>query len=1369
MDMKNSENQTSLIFAINGDKFELSNIDPSTTLLEFLRTQTRFKSVKLGCGEGGCGACVVLISKYDPLLDRVEDFTASSCLTLLCSIHGCSITTSEGIGNSKQGFHPIHERFAGFHASQCGFCTPGMCVSLFGALVNAEKNTSCHEPPSGFSEVTVSEAEKAIAGNLCRCTGYRPIADACKSFAADVDMEDLGLNSFWRKGESNGLKLSKLPLYDHHHKNIKFPVFLKDIKHDLLLVSENHRWHKPTSLKELQSLWKLNHANETRIKVVVSNTSMGYYKDNKGYDKYIDLSGIRELSHIKKDQTGIEIGAAVTISKAIEALKEESRNDSLSDFVMILKKIADHMGKVATGFIRNTASVGGNLVMAQKKNFPSDIVTILLAVDSMVHIMSGTEFEWLTLEEFLERPPLSLESVLLSIKIPSSETIRSTSSEQRNRLYFETYRASPRPLGNALPYVNAAFLVEMSSNKDSGGSMIDACRLSFGAFGNKHSIRAKNVEEFLTGKLLSFSILYEAVNLLTATIVPKDKNSKTAYCSSLAAGFVFQFFNPLIEICTGETKFYLNGNSNLPFVKDFELKENQKQVHHDKIPTLLSSGKQVLEAGNEYHPIGEPIIKSGAALQATGEAVFVDDIPSPPNCLHGTYIYSSKPLARVRSIKLSPELVLDGVRDIISSKDIPSGGENIGAKTIFGTEPLFAEEIARCAGDRLAVVVADSQKLADMAANSSIVDYDIENLEPPILSVEDAVKRSSFFEVPPFLYPKHVGDISKGMAEADHKILSAEMKIGSQYYFYLETQTALAVPDEDNCITVYSSSQCPEITHSSIARCLGIPENNVRVITRRVGGGFGGKAIKAMATAISCALAAQKLCRPVRMYLNRKTDMIMAGGRHPMKITYNVGFKNDGKITALELEILVNAGIYVDISAIMPHNIVSALKKYDWGALSFDIKVCRTNLPSRSAMRGPGELQGSFIAEAVIENVAATLSIDVDSVRSINLHTHKSLQSFYDHCYGEPFEYTLPSIWSKLAVSANYEQRTEMVKEFNRSSIWRKRGISRVPVVYQLILRPTPGKVSILSDGSVVVEVGGIELGQGLWTKVKQMAAFALGTIQCDGTGSLLDKVRVVQADTVSLIQGGFTSGSTTSESCCEAVRLSCDILVERLKPLKEKLQEEMGSIKWEALILQAYMQSVNLSASSFYVPSNNSMMYLNYGAAVSEVEIDLLTGETRFLQTDIIYDCGQSLNPAVDLGQIEGAFVQGLGFFMLEEYKTDLNGLSLADGTWNYKIPTIDTIPQQFNVQILNSGHHQHRVLSSKASGEPPLLLAASVHCATRSAIKEARKQLLSWSDLDEPDSTFQLPVPATMHVVKELSGLDIVERYLKWKMSRV
>ncbi|CAJ2653769.1 unnamed protein product [Trifolium pratense] len=448
-------------------------------------------------------------------------------------------------------------------------------------------------------------------------------------------------------------------------------------------------------------------------------------------------------------------------------------------------------------------------------------------------------------------------------------------------------------------------------------------------------------------------------------------------------------------------------------------------------------------------------------------------------------------------------------------------------------------------------------------------------------------------------------------------------------------------------------AKCPQFVHSTIAKCLGIPENNVRVITRRVGGGFGGKGAKSMAAAASCALAAHKLQRPVRMYLNPKTDMIMVGGRHPMKITYNVGFKNNGKITALHLEILVDAGIYPDVSAIMPYNIAGTLKKYDWGALSFDINLCRTNHPSRSAMRAPGDLQGSFITEVIIENVAATLSMEVDSVRSINLHTYTSLKKFYDDSCGEPLEYTMPLIWNKLAVSANYELRVNKVKEFNSTNIWKKRGISRVPVLYDLNV-------------------------------VKQMAAFALGTIQCDGSGSLLDKVRVVQADSLSLIQGGLTAGSTTSESSCEAVRLSCNILVERLKPIKNKLQEEIGSIKWENLILQAYMQAVNISASSYFVRSKNSMKYSNYGAAVSE---------------------------------IEGSFIQGLGFFILEEYETNLDGLVLQDGTWNYKIPTIDTIPQ----------------LSSKASGEPPLLLAASVHCATRSAVKEARKQLLSWSNSDD------------------------------------
>ncbi|KAK7839221.1 benzaldehyde dehydrogenase (nad(+)), partial [Quercus suber] len=1358
------ETRNNLVFAVNGERFELSTVDPSTTLLEFLRSRTRFKSVKLSCGEGGCGACVVLLSKYDPVLDQVEDFTASSCLTLLCSINGYSITTTEGLGNSKDGFHPIHQRFAGFHASQCGFCTPGMCVSLFAALVNAEKANQS-EPSPGFSKLTVSEAEKAISGNLCRCTGYRSIADACKSFAVDVDVEDLGLNSFWRKGESKEVKMSRLPFYNRNKEICTFPEFLKkEIRSSTLLDSKGIYWYNPVSVKELQSFLESNETDDgSLIKLVAGNTGMGYYKELECYDRYIDLRYIPELSSIRRDPKGIEIGAIITISKAIEALKEENKSEFHPKSEMVFKKIANHMEKIASGFIRNTASIGGNLMMAQRKNFPSDIATILVAVGSMVYIMTGPTCERIMLEEFLERPPLSSKTLLLNVKIPSWESIKNISSETDTMLLFETYRAAPRPLGNALPYLNAAFLAEVSPCKTSDGIIVNNCQLAFGAYGTKHAIRARQVEEFLAGKILSLDVLYEATKLVKAIVVPEDGTSSPAYRSSLAIGYLFDFFSPLIDNGGKISNVLLEGY--IKNVNAYKINQNHVQLAHDNLPSLLSSGKQVIELSEEYHPVGEPISKSGAAIQASGEAFYVDDIPSPENCLHGTFIYSTKPLAWVKGIQFQPKPLPDGVASIITFKDIPKGGENIGSKSIFGAEPLFAEELTQCAGQRLAFVVADTQKHADKAIKFAVVDYDLENLEPPILSVEEAVKRSSLFEVPPMFYPKEVGDISKGMAEADHKILSAEVKLGSQYYFYMESQAALAIPDEDNCMVVYSSSQVPEWTHAVIARCLGVPEHNVRVITRRVGGAFGGKSIKAMPVATACALAAHKLRRPVRIYLDRKTDMIMAGGRHPMKITYSVGFKSNGKITALQLDILINAGLSPDISPIMPHNILGPLKKYDWGALSFDIKVCKTNHSSKSAMRAPGEVQGSFIAEAVIEHVASTLSMDVDSVRSINLHTYNSLNLFYGSNADEPLEYTLPSIWDKLAVSSSLHQRTEIVKEFNRDNKWRKRGISRIPIVHEFFVRPTPGKVSILSDGSIVVEVGGIELGQGLWTKVKQMAAFGLSSIQCDGVGALLDKVRVIQSDSLSLIQGGFTAGSTTSESSCEAVRLCCNILVERLRPLRERLQDQMGSIKWEMLIDQAYMLSVNLSASSFFVPDLTSMQYRTYGAAV---EVNILTGETTILQTDIIYDCGQSLNPAVDLGQIEGAFVQGVGFFMLEEYLTNSDGLVVAEGTWTYKIPTLDTIPKQFNVEIQKSGHHQKRVLSSKASGEPPLILAASVHCATRAAIKEARKQLLSWSGKDECSSTFQLEVPATMPVVKEHCGLESVERYLEWRMGR-
>ncbi|NP_001105308.1 indole-3-acetaldehyde oxidase [Zea mays] len=1334
---------STVVLAVNGKRYEAAGVAPSTSLLEFLRTQTPVRGPKLGCGEGGCGACVVLVSKYDPATDEVTEFSASSCLTLLHSVDRCSVTTSEGIGNTRDGYHPVQQRLSGFHASQCGFCTPGMCMSIFSALVKADNKSDRPDPPAGFSKITTSEAEKAVSGNLCRCTGYRPIVDTCKSFASDVDLEDLGLNCFWKKGEEPA-EVSRLPGYNSGAV-CTFPEFLKsEIKstmkqvNDVPIAASGDGWYHPKSIEELHRLFDSSWFDDSSVKIVASNTGSGVYKDQDLYDKYIDIKGIPELSVINKNDKAIELGSVVSISKAIEVL---------SDGNLVFRKIADHLNKVASPFVRNTATIGGNIMMAQRLPFESDVATVLLAAGSTVTVQVASKRLCFTLEEFLEQPPCDSRTLLLSIFIPEWGS---------DYVTFETFRAAPRPFGNAVSYVNSAFLA-----RTSGSLLIEDICLAFGAYGVDHAIRAKKVEDFLKGKSLSSFVILEAIKLLKDTVSPSEGTTHHEYRVSLAVSFLFSFLSSLANSSSAPSNIDTpNGSYTHETGSNVDSPERHIKVDSNDLPIR---SRQEMVFSDEYKPVGKPIKKVGAEIQASGEAVYVDDIPAPKDCLYGAFIYSTHPHAHVRSINFKSSLASQKVITVITAKDIPSGGENIGSSFLMQGEALFADPIAEFAGQNIGVVIAETQRYANMAAKQAVVEYSTENLQPPILTIEDAIQRNSYIQIPPFLAPKPVGDYNKGMAEADHKILSAEVKLESQYYFYMETQAALAIPDEDNCITIYSSTQMPELTQNLIARCLGIPFHNVRVISRRVGGGFGGKAMKATHTACACALAAFKLRRPVRMYLDRKTDMIMAGGRHPMKAKYSVGFKSDGKITALHLDLGINAGISPDVSPLMPRAIIGALKKYNWGTLEFDTKVCKTNVSSKSAMRAPGDVQGSFIAEAIIEHVASALALDTNTVRRKNLHDFESLEVFYGESAGEASTYSLVSMFDKLALSPEYQHRAAMIEQFNSSNKWKKRGISCVPATYEVNLRPTPGKVSIMNDGSIAVEVGGIEIGQGLWTKVKQMTAFGLGQLCPDGGECLLDKVRVIQADTLSLIQGGMTAGSTTSETSCETVRQSCVALVEKLNPIKESLEAKSNTVEWSALIAQASMASVNLSAQPYWTPDPSFKSYLNYGAGTSEVEVDILTGATTILRSDLVYDCGQSLNPAVDLGQIEGCFVQGIGFFTNEDYKTNSDGLVIHDGTWTYKIPTVDNIPKEFNVEMFNSAPDKKRVLSSKASGEPPLVLATSVHCAMREAIRAARKEFSVSTSPAKSAVTFQMDVPATMPVVKELCGLDVVERYLE------
>ncbi|EFJ26415.1 hypothetical protein SELMODRAFT_97494 [Selaginella moellendorffii] len=1324
-----------LLFALNGRKIELSDVDPSMTLLEFLRCHTDLKGTKLGCGEGGCGACVVVASRYDASTDSVEEVSINSCLALLGSLHLRAVTTIEGLGSSKTRLHAVQRRFLGFHASQCGFCTPGMCMSLYGGLKNQQRRVSVDG-----GKYESGALEQSIQGSLCRCTGYRPIVDVCKSFGSSVDVEDLGLNIFWKDRKDGRMEL--LPCYDPGD-DPKFPEFLKqeiiqrqsaNVVQDSNGTSamiEHEKWICATSFGHAFGLLKhfqTRSKTSKEVKIVVGNTSAGVYRD-WDHSVFIDISRIPELHVVEARSDGIEFGAAVSIAKLIDFLDE--------NFKKAGSAIAKHLRKVASPHVRNAGSVGGNLIMAQKFGFDSDIATVFLGFGATLKLLVSPDKQVIqSMEEFLEGGggvddyPSSL---LTMIFLP----LRSHEAAE-----FKTYRASPRPLGNAVAYANAAFVVRFSK-LSSGSSVykVESSRLAFGAIGDKHAIRAIQVEEFLKGKIITAEVLLEAIQMLKSLLtLETNSRRKSAYRAALAVSFFFKFF---------KRKLGQGGHHKQSIARDGSVCQQS-----------LIRGCQELHQRDKRRALGQPSEKTMGNLQVSGEAVYIDDIASPSNTLHAAFVCSQKAYAKIKDISVAAAMASPGAVSFMSVKDIPSGGENVGIKSDLANEILFAEEIVECVGQAIGIMIADTPANARRAAKRVQVTYDTESVgEPPILTIEDAVARGSFFQIPAWFestLQKQHGDISEGLARADHIIKDAEVRMSSQYYFYMETNTALVVPEEDNCLTVFSACQAPEHVQASVAACVGIPMHNVRVITKRVGGAFGGKASKACLVAAACALAAFNLQRPVRLCLDRRTDMVMMGGREPCKAVYTAGFTSDGSVTALQAKLFIQAGWSMDMSWLFTGNMLHALKKFNWGVLDAEFVICKTNIPSRSAMRAPGDGQGSFVADTIIQHVATELGLDFHIVMERNLHSLHTAEAFYGRDFiggGEGF--TLPTVLRRLKDRASFESRLELTKGFNSANLWKKRGLDLVQGTYLVFLVPKPARASVFLDGSVVVEVGGVELGQGLWTKVQQAAAFALSELFGDKEqGVPVSKIRVVQTDSISMPNGSWTAGSTASESSCEAARMCCEALVERLKPVKASLQGSEG-VSWESIVAAAKMANVDLSAQELYVAAPEAAAYVTFGAAASEVEVDVLTGEVEILRTDMVYDCGKSMNPAVDIGQIEGAFAQGLGYFVSEECVMDEQGRLLTDGTWTYKPPTADNLPKILNIELLNSPVHEKRILSSKTAGEPPFLLAGSVHAAIRHAVMSARM------DAGKKEF-FQMDAPASIDRVRAWCGLVNVEDYL-------
>ena len=736
--------------------------------------------------------------------------------------------------------------------------------------------------------------------------------------------------------------------------------------------------------------------------------------------------------------------------------------------------------------------------------------------------------------------------------------------------------------------------------------------------------------------------------------------------------------------------------------------------------------------------LGRELAHESALLHVTGQATYTDDIPE----LRGT-LYAALVLSPVAHGELIGEgidraalLAQDEVVAVFTAGDIP-GENNCGP--IVHDDPFLAHGKVEFIGQAVAVVVARSMLGARKAAKTAKVA--VKEL-PAILTIDAALAQQSFV-MPSKGITRGAPDVA--IAAAPHRV-KGRTECGQQEQFYLEGQIAYAVPREDGQLTLYVSTQHPDGNQREAAAALNLSVNDVEVICRRMGGAFGGKEGNSSIFSQSAALAAFKLQRPVKLRVNRDDDMMITGKRHDFRIDYDCGFDDAGRILGVDVVLASRCGYSTDYSG--PVN-DRALLHIDNCYYLPNLKIisyrCKTHMQSATAFRGFGGPQGMFGIETVIEEIAHKLGKDPLEVRRINLYRDPAVSgdaASMTTQYGQPIEdWVGDQVIDQVALEAGYGERRAAVAQFNAQSKYRKRGVALVPLKFGIsftatMLNQGGALLNIYQDGSVSVNHGGTEMGQGLNTKMAQVAA--------DGLGISVDLVRVTGTDTQKVPNASATAASSGADINGAAINNACDQMRARLRPVAARLLgcepaavELRGGfasapgkapVPWPTVVKQAWLDRVGLSVTGFYMTPDikydfmtlqgRAFYYFCYGAAVSEVEIDTRTGEWWLRAADIVHDVGQSINPAIDKGQIEGGYIQGMGWLTMEECIWDKQGKLLTHGPSTYKIPVASDVPEHFKVSLFDGRNVRPTPYRSKATGEPPLMNALSVFFALRDAV---------------------------------------------------
>ncbi|WP_439142332.1 xanthine dehydrogenase molybdopterin binding subunit [Planktotalea sp.] len=757
--------------------------------------------------------------------------------------------------------------------------------------------------------------------------------------------------------------------------------------------------------------------------------------------------------------------------------------------------------------------------------------------------------------------------------------------------------------------------------------------------------------------------------------------------------------------------------------------------------------------------IAKPLPHDAAKLHVTGAARYVDDIPTPRGTLHLAFGQSEIAHGEIQSLDLSAVRCAVGVTGVLTADDLPFEND---VSPSAHDEPLLAKGSVHYVGQPIFLVVATTHLHARKAVRLARVEY-VE--KPALISIDDALSANSRFEDGPRIYQK--GDTARALETAEHTI-EGVIEMGAQEHFYLEGQAALALPQENADMVVHSSTQHPTEIQHKVAEALGVPMNAVRVEVRRMGGGFGGKESQGNALAVACAVAARATGQPCKMRYDRDDDMVITGKRHDFRIAYKAGFDADGRVSGVDFIQYARCGWAQDLSLpVADRAMLHSDNAYLLENARIESHRLKTNTQSATAYRGFGGPQGMLGIERVMDHVAHTLGKDPLDVRRVNYYRDRAFEGSgasggslsgkmksQTTPYGmEVEDFILHEMTETLAQSSDYEARREAIKTWNADNPILKKGIALTPVKFGISftlthLNQAGALVHVYADGSVHLNHGGTEMGQGLFLKIAQVAASRFGID--------VSKVKITATDTGKVPNTSATAASSGTDLNGMAVQAACDTIKARLSQFlakhyalpDEDVCFENGSVQIGEHVLAfadvaklAYENRISLSATGFYKTpkvawdrikgQGRPFFYFAYGASVSEVVIDTLTGENRILRTDILHDAGASLNPALDIGQVEGGYVQGAGWLTMEELVWDDKGVLRTHAPSTYKIPACSDRPDIFNVSLWQGSNSEETVYRSKAVGEPPFMHGISALMALSDAISSCGA---SYPALDAP-----------------------------------